>query len=402
MSAFLWIIDFSFSTRLHHGGLLRYFNLSRELVAQGHTVTFGVFFEDQPERSAEWFESLKAEGVLTNYYEIKVDKTLSRWNRLAMLLVAFNLHGLAIRPFIRNTVAEIDSLLKRCAPDCVIVSSRGVIFAAHRVGFAPCIGDFSDSETLRFWRDIRYEVSRGSYKAAASQLPNLLAYFFLELYTCRKYTWNILVSPVDKRLFDRLGDAEKNLVLPNGVRIGSNGSVAKVPRQMIFSGAMNFAPNYEGACWFLDCVFPLVLKALPEATMVIAGGQPDQALLSRAGPNIRVLGFVPDLGHAIAESALYVAPLVTGCGFKNKVMEAIANGTYVIGTTFATEFLEPRVRDLITTRDDPKEMAAAIVEYFSNPAPFQERLDRLRQIAAGEFSWSAKASELARLAGRKP
>ena len=41
---FLWIIDFEYEGRLHHGAYIRYFNLATELLAQDHTVTFAVNF----------------------------------------------------------------------------------------------------------------------------------------------------------------------------------------------------------------------------------------------------------------------------------------------------------------------------------------------------------------------
>jgi len=172
----------------------------------------------------------------------------------------------------------------------------------------------------------------------------------------------------------------------------------KNPHQIIFSGVMDFAPNFEGSLWFLDHVFPIVLKKLPQATFVIAGARPVPALAARAGPNVKITGFVEDLNAAIAQSALYVAPLVTGCGFKNKVVEAISNGTYVIGTRFAAEFLDPEIASLVTVRDNPAEMAEAICDYFANPAPYVEKLNRLRQTLIEQFSWEAKAAELAQIA----
>jgi glycosyltransferase involved in cell wall biosynthesis len=398
VSAYLWIIDLSYASRQHHGGVLRYLNFSRELVAQGHTVTFAVHYEDQPAKCVEWLDSLKAEGVLSDHCEFAVDTSLPGWNRLATLLAPFNLQRRAIRPLVERTHAAMKSALQRFPSDTVIVSSRRTIFIADTT-LAPCIGDFSDSETLRLWRELTYDIGRGLYRSAASRLPNLSAYFFQELYIPRRYARNILVSPVDKRVFDALGSPERNVCLANGVRIGAiSKDLVKNPYQIIFSGVMDFAPNYEGAIWFLDHVFPIVLQKLPQATFVVAGTRPVPALAARAGASVRITGFVEDLNAAIAQSSLYIAPLVTGCGFKNKVVEAISNGTYVIGTRFAAEFLDPEIAGLVTVRDDPGEMAEAICDYFANPAPYAEKLKRLREILREQFSWEAKAAELARIA----
>ncbi len=396
--SYLWIIDLSFAARLHHGGLLRYLNLSRELVAQGHTVTFAVYYQDDRERSIEWLNSLRDEGVFTNHCAVVVDRSVPRWRRCATLLLPFRLHYYAIRPFIHQVTAAIQSLLREHPADVVIVSSRVFLFVAHRIGLPVCIGDFSDSATLATWRELAQNLRRGKLAAASRHARDLLHCFFHEMYSSRNYTANIIVSPVDKRIFDLVGARRKNVCIANGVRTGVDlARVVKIPGQLIFSGAMDFPPNRDGALWFLDRVFPLVLRRFPQVTFVIAGANPPPALLSRANSNVLVPGYLPDLNLAIAQSALYVAPLVSGSGFKNKVAESIANGTYLIGTTYAVEFLEPDLRALITVRDDPAGMAAAIGEFLSDPVAFDGKLSRLTQIVTGRFSWPARAAELVAL-----
>ena len=38
----LWLIGLDHASGMRHGGNLRWFNLSRELLARGHTVYFGI------------------------------------------------------------------------------------------------------------------------------------------------------------------------------------------------------------------------------------------------------------------------------------------------------------------------------------------------------------------------
>ncbi|MGD1074327.1 MAG: glycosyltransferase family 4 protein [Bryobacteraceae bacterium] len=401
MSAYLWIIDLSYANRLHNGGLLRYFNLSRELLAKGHAVYFAVRLEDnQRAKSLEWLESLRADGAFTGCCELVPDASVKRWNRTATLLLPFGLHQRAIRPFIASATDAISAAVSRYSPDVVIVSSLYYIFVAHEFTERPSIGDFSDSLSLYRWREFRLAFTQRRFRQALSALRDGYHFFFREMHSSRRYAANIVVSPVDKRVFDRIGDARKNVCIANGVRIPDITAVAKNPRQIVFSGAMNFAPNFDGALWFLDRVFPLVLEKLPDTKMVIAGAKPDPKLLARARANVIVPGFVPDLNRVLAESALYVAPLMSGSGFKNKIVEAAVNGTYVIGTTFAVEFLEPAIRDLIVVCDDPREMARAICDFLDQPERYQDKLRRLRETVLRSFSWPAQADELIRLGDR--
>jgi glycosyltransferase involved in cell wall biosynthesis len=391
------MIDLTFETRLHHGGLLRYINFSRELVAQGHSVTFGICYDGDRERGREWVESLQTEGVFTNHCEIDLPASLPKWRKLATVLLPFGLHGVAIKPFLNASLNAMEAALKQFPADVVIVSSRQLIFNAYRFKSRPCIGDFSDSITLYVWRELVHALRQHQFGSVPRHVLDLAHYFFQEFYSSRKYAANIVVSPVDKHVFDRIGNPEKNVCIMNGVRGGAPG-LPKIADQLVFSGAMNFSPNHDGAIWFLDHVFPSVLKRLPHLVFVIAGANPPETLTNRAGRNVKVLGYVPDLNRVLAESALYIAPLISGSGFKNKVAEAIVNGTYVVGTSFAAEFLEPSMRELVTVKDDPREMADAICEFFAAPEKMKGKLEQLGQIVKERFSWPAKALELARLA----
>ena len=88
----------------------------------------------------------------------------------------------------------------------------------------------------------------------------------------------------------------------------------------IFSGRMDFPPNYQSALWFIDRVLPRVTAKEPAVELVIAGPNPVPGLRARSGANVRVTGYTDDLGADIAASQLYVAPMVSGSGFKNKVI----------------------------------------------------------------------------------
>jgi glycosyltransferase involved in cell wall biosynthesis len=95
----------------------------------------------------------------------------------------------------------------------------------------------------------------------------------------------------------------------------------------------------------------------------------------------------------IRRSALYVAPLVSGNGFKNKVVEAIAAGTFVAGTRFATEFLPRDLSDRLLVGDTPAELADCVLRFLHDPAAFEGRLPELQERLGEEYSWSARTRE---------
>jgi glycosyltransferase involved in cell wall biosynthesis len=141
-------------------------------------------------------------------------------------------------------------------------------------------------------------------------------------------------------------------------------------------------------------VLPLLLKRKPEIKFVVAGSNPIKELRALSGASVEVTGFVSDIKREIAMSELYVASMVSGGGFKNKVVEAISSGTYVVSTSIGVEFLNEEFQKQMLIADTPQEMADAILSYLANPARYEQRLENLREIISKEFTWEKRTQEL--------
>ena len=399
---FLWVIDFEHSTRAHHGGAMRYFNFAPELLAQGHTVTFVVrFTEADKEPSRAWFEAQKQAGVFTDFVE--VDWQIPRWrSRLATAALYPGWAARVLRPIYREVMARIHALLVERRASVVVVSARRFFFVIGecRQYPQPVLLDAGDSFALYHARQAHYLLQGRAWRSALRAVRPVVEEYLRERYYGRRSSLNLVVSPVDKRIFDRItGRPEKTVVILNGVRMPDHPQpIAKLPNRLIFSGNMDFAPNYEAALWFLERVFPLVRQRVPEAHIAIVGPNPVAELRAHASDHVEIPGFAADLNLEIARSALYIAPLITGSGFKNKIAEALANGTYVIGTSMAAEFLDPAIRAQLTIADEPGPMAEAIVRFLRDPTQYEERTERLRATVREQFTWGQRASELAALA----
>lgn len=239
-------------------------------------------------------------------------------------------------------------------------------------------------------------------------LPRIVQLSLHDGYYARQSTANLLVSPIDQRAMSRIsGTAAKNFTILNGVALPRKPvRPAKLRNRLIFTGNMNFPPNCNAALWFLDNVFPLVRVEVPDAGLVLAGANPPQVLQRRASPNVMVTGYVKDLSQEIAQSSLYVAPLKSGSGFKNKIVEAVVNRTYPVATSVAVEFLDPYTRSLIAVADSPQEMAETIVRLLRDPAACEVRLEKLYEHVSANFSWAKRTEELLEMVeqrvGRKP
>jgi glycosyltransferase involved in cell wall biosynthesis len=393
----LWIVDFDYPTRLHHGGVIRFINYSRELLKRGHRVYLATHFDPAyQEASLIWFASLKDQGIITEFFELSyLPPRRKSW--LAARVMHPGVGNWILRKSQNATTQSVRELINKLGIDILIVSSRRLLFLVDTLStYKPCLIDFCDCASLYLAREMKQFLETRNYKQVLGTLPYFLYVLGEDRYYARKSTANLVVSPVDQRALSRVaGSSSKVYTILNGVTLpAGSGATEKISNRLIFSGNMNFPPNCTAALWFLDNVFPLVLEQIPDAHLVLAGANPPSVLSQRASHNVVITGYVEDLNREIALSALYLAPLRTGSGFKNKVVEAAANHTYLVATSVAVEFLDQYTRDLIAVADSPREMADVIVRLLRSPAACESKLANLYDHVRSNFTWLKRTDEL--------
>jgi glycosyltransferase involved in cell wall biosynthesis len=395
-SHFLWVIEFRYSSRYSHGAYLRYFNLSAELLRAGHRVTFAVYFEEDPVNARRYFEDMQARGVFTAFLEIVAPSKPQRpsgWRKILR-------HPSLEKEMLRSNAGNLLEAIGNREIDVFILSDRRSFFLTEEPRHSRLIAlDICDSFALYWFREAVARFRAFNLRGLIQALRELQLAFLFERYYTRRADLNFVVSPVDKRALDRInGKPEKNIVVMNGVRVDGPADgqrVEKIAERIIFSGVMNFPPNLDAAMWFLDKVFPLIVRKRPSALLVLAGANPGPELLARANANVQVTGFVENMNREIARSALAIAPIVKGSGFRNKIVEAIANGTYVVSTSLGAEFFPASFKNLLTVADAPHDFADRIVTLLENPEAIAERLLQLQEIVNRQYTWSQRADELA-------
>ena len=400
----LWLIELDHRSRMRHGGNLRWFNLSRELLLRGHQVHFAINRQPAHELAGRraYLEELRQAKVISGFVELEYAAPAG-FARAANFLTHPALVDRTLRSRRAPVLAALRELIARHEIDVCLISDRALLFAVPElVRELPVIVDWADSFVLH---GLRNPIWRGFRPMATwRSLRDLATHFAQERYYTRRASACLVVSPVDKRCLDAITRMPgKTRVLLNGIDVSAETpQVAKDPGRLIFTGNMNFPPNYQAALWFIDEVLPRLAEIRPDVTFVVAGRNPVPELQARAGGRVAIMGSVDDMGAEIARSALYVAPLVSGGGFKNKVLEAIASGTYLAGTRIAVEFLPPAVRDKLLLAESADELARQVLTFLGDPGRFNALVPGLREFLRHEFTWASRATELLDLVSGLP
>jgi glycosyltransferase involved in cell wall biosynthesis len=383
------------------GADLRLFGLSRALVASGHEVHLVVRAAGDQAAARARLGALKRSGTVNGSTLVAYEHPPLR-GKLARL----GMHPAAGDRLLARArepvLARLDALRRARDADVCIVSDRAFLYAVPALRpWVATIVDWCDAYTLQAVRAMRLARARGWWRELPGLARRLADLLPEEWHYPRVADLGLAASPADKAWLERLSGVRDRLeVLPNGVAFPAPRARPRTPGRLVFTGNMSFPPNEHAALWFIDAVMPRLRVRHPGVTFVAAGAHPTPRLLSRAGPDVMVPGYVPDLAEEIARAGVYVAPLVSGSGFKNKVVEAIATGALVAATPLAVEFLPGEMRALVPVGDSAEALAAVIADCLSNPGRHEGRRRRLAALVADRYSWERVGGELAAMAER--
>jgi glycosyltransferase involved in cell wall biosynthesis len=144
---------------------------------------------------------------------------------------------------------------------------------------------------------------------------------------------------------------------------------------LVFSGSLSIPGIRNGIISFIDRGLPIVLKDFPDLDFMIVGKGASVELKARAEniPALRLVEWVPDYPAAIAGADVVVVPDQSGTGLKNRVLQAMALGRPVVGSSVALEGFEFHNGVQAIECHSPQEMGREVARLLAEP-------DRRRRI----------------------
>jgi glycosyltransferase involved in cell wall biosynthesis len=180
----------------------------------------------------------------------------------------------------------------------------------------------------------------------------------------------------------------RGLGLPCVGVIGHLRAVKPTPRAfteragLLFVGAIHErnSPNYDGLCWFIERVLPLIERALGwETRLTVAGYTGETVSLDRFHNNSRVtlLGPVANTGSLYDRHRLFVAPTRYAAGTPYKVHEAASFGLPSVATDLLCRQMgwEDGVELLAAGCTDPACFADCVIRLYRDPDLWQRLRD---------------------------
>ncbi|QNE39700.1 glycosyltransferase [Hymenobacter sp. NBH84] len=370
---------------LDKGDKLRAFYQLREL-AHRHTICLlALTDEDVPTASHAQVASFCAGGIHVH--------RLRRPNIARGLAIALATALPLQIGYFQDATAQrlLTQLLHTFRPDhvyCQLIRMAEYLRPHHQQW--PCTLDYMDVFSAG--------VARRAARAPRWQRPVLqLEAQRLRRYEALVFDWfraHSIISDQDRQLIDHPQRQQIRVVL-NGIDT-TYFQPTEAPKEyeLLFCGNMAYPPNIDAAVFLAEEILPLVRQQHPHARLLIAGTTPTARVQTLATEGVTISGWLPDIRTAYASARVFVAPMRTGTGLQNKLLEAMAMRLPCVTTTLANAALRGTPDEQVLIGDTAITLATHIIKLLSYPTAAATLAEQGLQFVSTHYNWSASTTRL--------
>lgn len=226
----------------------------------------------------------------------------------------------------------------------------------------------TDTSVLDFVDAISMNYSQ---KKEKSNLLMTLFYYFehkrllkFELSSQKSIDKFIIISDVDKNYLINNGFDKNIEIIGNYVKdIELKKYTNKIEHDnfLTFMGKMSYEPNVSAIMTYIEKIEPDLSQLAKDLKLIVIGSGASSKLVYFASKrNVHFTGFVEDPYEIIIRSKLFIAPMVSGAGIQNKILEAMYIGKCVVTTKLGSEGLTNLKGDEIVVLNDIESFSQVI------------------------------------------
>lgn len=341
---------------LEKGDKLRAFQHLSYLKQAGHEVhLIALTDEAVSEKSKAKIESLCA--------AVQIIK-LSLLSRLINLVFSF-FRGLPLQVgyFYSKSIHKlVDQTIREIQPE--LIYCQLIRTALYKKNFEniPGIIDYMDAFSIGTAQRLKNAPSflKPIFKRELDKVKSI------EMGSFKWFKSHLIISDQDRQNMS-VPDVAALRVIPNGVDTDFF-QPSDIPKttDITFVGNMNYPPNIDASIFLVREIMPLVWKSKPDATVQLAGANPHSSVMALASERVKVTGWVNDIRDCYHISRIFVAPMRTGTGLQNKLLEAMAVKLPCITTTISFTPLHAEAPKDILVGNTKEEIAGHILFLLQN------------------------------------
>ncbi len=243
-------------------------------------------------------------------------------------------------------------------------------------------------ESYAWWLTRALGAARSPLTRSGLRLRLLAARHF-ERHIYAGFDRVLLNAAPDERYLRALVPELPTAVIPQGVDLPS----APIPlgqrsgAGLVFVANFTYGPNLDAASRLVVEILPQVRERVPGATLALVGADPPPALRRLHGDGIEVTGTVPDVLPWLGRARVFVSPLASGAGMKNKILEAMAAGTPVVATPVSCDGIDLSDGEQALLATTSRELAGAAVRVLTEERLAGGLARSARLLVAERYRW---------------
>jgi len=364
----------------YDGGKVRIFNLIKNLSKKNELIL------------VSYVETLEVQVLYTPFLEKFCKKVYTVIRDENKRLISEKIPRSPTFYYTSEMIDVIEKAIAETKPDIVQIEFLNMTQYVNHIENVPVIYTEHDMSSIDFEqsfhdRDIPEKLRFIEWTRLVKYQKEIL----------RKFNGVVVLTDKDKAMLDVFVPGLNIRIVPTGVDIHQYTPVVnsgEARRNIIFIGHFKHYPNVDAVKYFMEHIWQLVLKEVPDAKFYIVGSGVNESIRSYSSDNVIVAFDVEDVKKYLCNASVFVAPVRLGGGIKGKVLEAMACGVPVVATAgVCAGFVNNPGYDIVKAEGEHI-FAKKIVDLLKDTEQAGRIALQARKLVEDKYNWEDLAEEL--------
>lgn len=188
-------------------------------------------------------------------------------------------------------------------------------------------------------------------------------------------------------------------IIPNGIsqELLLNTKEFDKKYDLLFHGNLSYFPNVDCVRYIVQELMPLLIQKKTDIKIAVSGASPSSKVIEyckKYPQNIFMLGFVDDIVATYRSTHVFIAPLQTGTGLQNKILEAMALKIPCVASELCNNALKATNKVHLYTARNPTAYIISIIELLNDEDLRKRIAQQGYDYVSTHFSWEKGGDEL--------
>ncbi len=249
--------------------------------------------------------------------------------------------------------------------------------------------DIVDSRALNYQRSKKSTLSFFWKNLYAFDEKRIFEY---EKECINKFNNTFFVNKEETKYWSPFGNTKW---IPNGVNemlFNYSKQIKKYEKYIAFFGRMDYQPNIDAVMWFMENVFE---KLNNDIKLIIIGIGPTKKIKNLANDRIEITGFMNDPYEILNSCLAIIAPMQSGGGIQNKILETMTLGKTIITTSLGEEpIVGAHHNKHLLVYDNPNDMVHAINDIYMYKKKYIKIGQNAKELMRNNYTWGIYEEKL--------